>query len=138
MYRVQFTNKSLHAVEKYAIVEYIKTKGFKSAINVGTGWYIENHVNPEVAGILGGLPYNVDEEGYLTLNMPKCGNKVEREIPLACIGDDYGDIVHGVLLNPEAYHGQNVQCFSSLSTPTQIAAAVEKGTSRFLPNDMYL
>lgn len=113
------------STEKYIVAEYAKAKGFKSAVNVGTGWYMENHFNPEVAGLLGGLPYTEDEDGYLTLAMPNWGG--DNTIPFVSIGDDYGDIVHGVLLDPETYNGQFVQGFSELATPEELVAAVQKG-----------
>ncbi|KAK2593879.1 hypothetical protein QQS21_008399 [Conoideocrella luteorostrata] len=119
--------------EKYGVAEYAKTRGFKSAVNVGAGWYLENHFNPEVAGLLGGLPYTQDEEGYLTLTMPNWGG--DYRIPFISIADDYGDIVHGVLLDPMAYDGEDVQGISDLATPEQLVGAVGKVTgkkSRFI------
>ncbi|KAK9445463.1 NmrA family transcriptional regulator [Metarhizium brunneum] len=127
----KITNGSITSAgmdEKYIVAEYAKTKGFKSAVNVGTGWYMENHFNPEVAVLLGGLPYTEDEYGYLTLAMPNWGG--DNTIPFVSIGDDYGDIVHGVLLDPETYNGQFVQGFSELATPEELVAAVQKASGK--------
>ncbi|EFZ01864.1 NmrA-like family protein [Metarhizium robertsii] len=127
----EITNGSITSAgmdEKYIVAEYAKAKGFKSAVNVGTGWYMENHFNPEVAVLLGGLPYTEDEDGYLTLAMPNWGG--DNTIPFVSIGDDYGDIVHGVLLDPETYNGQFVQGFSELATPEELVAAVQKASGK--------
>ncbi|GAB0132976.1 hypothetical protein EsDP_00001396 [Epichloe bromicola] len=76
---------------KYLVAEYTKTKGCKAAIiNVGAGWYLENHFNSEVAGLT---------------------------IPFNSITNDHSDIVHGVLLDPEAYNGKDIQGISNLATP---------------------
>ncbi|KJK76430.1 hypothetical protein H634G_08321 [Metarhizium anisopliae BRIP 53293] len=127
----KITNGSITSAgmdEKDIVAEYAKAKGFKSAVNVGTGWYMENHFNPEVAVLLGGLPYTEDEDGYLTLAMPNWGG--DNTIPFVSIGDDYGDIVHGVLLDPETYNGQFVQGFSELATPEELVAAVQKASGK--------
>jgi hypothetical protein len=71
------------------------------------------------------LPYTEDEDGYLTLTMPNWGG--DNTIPFISIGDDYGDIVHGVLLDPHTYDGQFVQAISELATPEELVAAVQKG-----------
>ncbi|EFY86909.1 NmrA family transcriptional regulator [Metarhizium acridum CQMa 102] len=112
----KITNGSITSAgmdEKY-LVSDAKTKGFKSAVNVGTGWYMENHFNPEVAGLLGGLPYAEDEDGCLTLAMPNWGG--DNTIPFISIGDDYGDTVHGG--------------FSQLATPEELVAAVQKASGK--------
>ncbi len=86
---------------------------------------MENHLVAEMAPILGGFPFESDEEGYYTLRLPRWGGN--EEINFISIGDDYGDLVHGVLLNPEQYNGQLVQGSSYVATETQLVQAFEKG-----------
>lgn len=66
-----------------------------------------------------------DEEGQLTLRVPRWGG--DDKIPFIGIGDDYGDIVHGVLLSPEEYNGQLVQGVSVAATAHELTAEFEKG-----------
>ncbi|QPH05376.1 hypothetical protein C2857_003129 [Epichloe festucae Fl1] len=114
--------------KKNLVAEYAKTKGFKAAINVGAGWYLENHFVPEVAGLLGGLPSTQDVDDYLTLTVPNWGG--DETIPFNSITDDHSDIVHGVLLDPEAYNGKDIQGVRNLATPEQLVRAVEKATGK--------
>jgi len=93
--------------EKYAIGEYAKTKGFKSVVIISMGWYMENHIIEENADLMGGFPFHPDAEGYLTLQMPGWGG--DGNVPWIAVDEDYGDIAHGVLLDPEAYNGRQAR-----------------------------
>lgn len=111
-------------VEKHAIGEYAKSKGFKSIVIVAAGWYMENHILPEFAEVMGGFPLTPDAEGYLTLEIPRMGGN--NEIPFIGIEADYGDLVHGVLLQPEAYNGQLIQAASEMATPDKLVEEFQK------------
>lgn len=112
-------------LDKAAVTEYAKTRGFKSAVAVSPGWYLENHLSEELAPAIGGFPFVVDEEGQLTLRVPRWGG--DDKIPFIGIGDDYGDIVHGVLLSPEEYNGKLVQGVSVSATAHELTAEFGKG-----------
>ncbi|KAF5662224.1 family 1 [Fusarium heterosporum] len=120
---------------KSAIVEYAKNKGAFETVNiVSPGWYLENHLVEEFAPVLGGFPFSADEEGYRTLHVPHWGGS--NEIPFIDIGDDYGDLVHGIFLNPEKYNGQLVHGVSASETAEKLVVDFEKVTgekARFVP-----
>ncbi|RGP73391.1 family 1 [Fusarium longipes] len=120
---------------KNAIGEYAKSKRVFETVNVvSPGWYAENHLVEEVAPALGGFPFNPDDEGYMTLHVPHWGGN--GEIPFIAIGDDYGDLVHGIFLDPKKYNGQLVQGISASETPEKLMFDFEKVTgkkARFVP-----
>ncbi|CAG7556009.1 unnamed protein product [Fusarium equiseti] len=120
---------------KNAVGEYAKNKGVFETVNiVSPGWYLENHLVEELAPLLGGLPFLADDEGYMTLRVPRWGGN--GEIPFISIGDDYGDLVHGIFLDPEKYNGRRVQGISASETPEKFVSEFEKVTgkkARFLP-----
>lgn len=86
---------------------------------------MENHLVEELAPLFGGFPFQADEEGYYTLRVPRWGGN--EHINFIAVGDDYGDLVHGVFLNPEKHNGQLVQGMSESATATQLVEAFEKG-----------
>lgn len=92
---------------------------------VSAGWYMENHLDESLAPILGGFPFQTDEDGYYTLRVPRWGGN--EEMPFISLSDDYGDLVHGVFLQPEKYNGQLVQGISESATATQLVETFERG-----------
>ncbi|KAI1013090.1 hypothetical protein LB503_001572 [Fusarium chuoi] len=119
---------------KHAVGEYAKNRGFETVNIVSPGWYLENHLVEEFAPALGGFPFTIDEEGYLTLCVPRWGGN--EEIPFISIGDDYGDLVHGIFLDPKKYNGRLVQGISASETTEKLVSESEKVTgkkARFVP-----
>jgi len=111
--------------DKYAIGEYAKSTGaFKAVVIVGAGSYFENFLSRDLAPIFGGFPYNPSEDGTLVLRIPSWGGK--EEVPFISIEDDFGDIVHGVFLEPENYTGKLVQAVSDIRSYAEVVAAFEK------------
>ncbi len=98
---------------------------FTNIISVDCGWYLEVFLYEEFAGVIGGFPLIPDEEGYLTLSVPRWGNDPER-VGLTAVAQDYGDIVHGVLLDPAKYNGKLVQANSDIKSFEEIAATFER------------
>lgn len=80
-----------------------------------------------MAPFCGGFPFNQDDEGYLTFRFTQWGGT--NEIPFVSITEDFGDIVHGVLLNPEKYRGKFIQGISVSAKPEKLVAVFEKGES---------
>ncbi|KAK7397518.1 hypothetical protein QQX98_013113 [Neonectria punicea] len=121
--------------DKHDVGEYAKSKGVFETVNiVSPGWYMENHLIEEMAPIMGGFPFVADEEGYLTLHVPRWGGN--EEIPFVSIIEDYGDLVHGVFLAPKKYNGRLVQGISSSATAEQFVSDFQKVTdqkARFVP-----
>jgi len=117
---------------KNAVGKYAKSKGVFETVNiVSPGWYLENHLVEEFAPLLGGFPFSADEEGYMALHVPRWGGS--GEIPFISIGDDYGDLVHGIFLDPEKYNGRLVQGISASETPEKLASEFEKGMRFAVP-----
>lgn len=117
---------------KHAVGEYAKSKGFETVNVVSPGWYIENHLVEDFAPALGGFPFTTDEEGYLTLRVPRWGGN--EEIPFISIGDDYGDLVHGIFLDPKKYNGRLVQGISASETIEKLVSEFGRGNkARFVP-----
>ncbi|KAJ6440256.1 NmrA family protein [Purpureocillium lavendulum] len=114
--------------EKYAVGEYAKTKGFKSVVIISMGWYMENHIIEENADMMGGFPFHPDAEGYLTLQMPGWGG--DGNVPWINVEEDYGDIAHGVLLDPETYNGRLIQTMSQLAKPEALTDEFAKLTGK--------
>ncbi|KPM35784.1 hypothetical protein AK830_g10768 [Neonectria ditissima] len=114
--------------EKHVIAEYARSKSaFDSVVVVSPGWYMENFLDRDIASLFGGLPYFRDPEGFLTLYWPHWGGN--DEAPLAAIETDFGDYVHGVLLQPRKYHGQFIQGSSQARSLHDIAKDVQEGMS---------
>ncbi|KAF5019130.1 hypothetical protein F66182_8866 [Fusarium sp. NRRL 66182] len=126
-------NKAFDA--KHAIGEHAKSKGVFETVNiVSPGWYLENNFVEEIVGAFGGFPLHPDDEGYLTLRAPRWGGN--EQIPFIAIENDYGDIVHGIFLDPKKYNGRLVQGISASKTADEFVSDFEKVTgkkARFIP-----
>ncbi|ORY04480.1 hypothetical protein BCR34DRAFT_491484 [Clohesyomyces aquaticus] len=115
--------------EKHAIGVYAQsTKHFKTVTIVSPGWYFENFLVQEMAPIFGGFPFIPSDDGDLVLRCPRWGGK--EDVPFIAIGDDFGDIVHGVFLEPEKWDGTLVQGVSSMRSFTDAVQAFEKATGK--------
>ncbi|KAF2015371.1 NAD(P)-binding protein [Aaosphaeria arxii CBS 175.79] len=115
--------------EKHAIGEYAKSTGaFQSTAIVSPGWYFENFLSPEMAGVFGGFPYTPSDDGTLVFKAPTWGGK--EDIPFIAIANDYGDIVHGVFLDPERWNGKLVQGVSDISSLPDMIEGFEKVTGK--------
>ncbi|KAM4057801.1 nmrA-like family protein [Hirsutella rhossiliensis] len=122
--------------EKYAVGEYAKIRGFKSVVIVSAGWYMENNLVREFAAEMGGFPFDVDDEGYLTFRAPRWGGT--DEVPFISMEDDYGDLVHGVLLAPELYNGRFIHGISDKAKCEKMVSEFQKITgkkARYVPID---
>lgn len=128
--------------EKAIISEYVKTKGFKGAIIASPGSYMESvfdgTMTYDIDGTqqFGGFPFKKDGDGFLTLRLPRWGG--DDRMPLLSVADDFGDIVHAILLNPDAYHKQFIQAYSENITAEELIIAFQKATgqkSRYIVMD---
>ncbi|CAO2651410.1 Nn.00g039800.m01.CDS01 [Neocucurbitaria sp. VM-36] len=115
--------------DKNAIGEYAKSTGaFKAVVLASPGWYFENFFIKDLAPIFGGFPYIPSEDGTLVLHVPKWGGK--EDVPFISIGDDFGDIVHGIFLAPEKWNGKLVQGVSDIESFDDVTAAFERATGK--------
>jgi hypothetical protein len=105
----------------------------KAVVDVSPGWYMESFLWAEVMGVFGGWPHTPDDEGNLTFICPRWGGPAD-EVPFIAMEADYGDLVHGVLLAPEAYSGSLVQGFSQSRSLEKVIPDYERGEiAPFLP-----
>ncbi|KOS36730.1 hypothetical protein ACN38_g12508 [Penicillium nordicum] len=96
---------------KNNISDYARQAGFRTTVNVNVGWMMENFWNPAYEIAFGGFARLEDSEGYLTIHLFPMGNAPE-STPFTSVRDDYGDIVHGVFLDPETWDKQTVWAVS--------------------------
>ncbi|KJZ70338.1 hypothetical protein HIM_10267 [Hirsutella minnesotensis 3608] len=120
----------MNAMEmKYKIEQYARQPGkFETVTPINAAWYLENFLSKEAAPIFGGFPYFPDEEGYLTFRVPHWGG--DNQVPFLSVRDDFGDIVHGIFLNPERYNGHVVHGASCMLSFDQLVADFEEATSK--------
>ena len=111
---------------KWAIEqEILANKAFSTVTTCDAGWYYENFRVPELAKAFGGFPLFEDKEGYLTWELPKWGGP--DNVPWVSVADDYGDIVHGVFLNPEKWNGKKVHGISDITSHEDMVKEFENG-----------
>ncbi|KAH7355479.1 hypothetical protein BKA66DRAFT_575365 [Pyrenochaeta sp. MPI-SDFR-AT-0127] len=104
--------------EKHAIGEYAKTTGaFRAVIIASPGW-----------PLFGGFPIIPSDDGTFVFRVPRWGGK--ENVPFIAIGEDYGDIVHGIFLEPERWNGKLVQGVSDIESFDQVMAAFESATGK--------
>ncbi|CAH0051504.1 unnamed protein product [Clonostachys solani] len=96
---------------KNNISDYAKQAGFRTTVNVNVGWMMENFWNPAYEKAFGGFARLEDSEGSLTIHLFPMGNTPE-STPFTSVRDDYGDIVHGVFVDPEPWDKQTVWAVS--------------------------
>ncbi|KAF1995503.1 NAD(P)-binding protein [Amniculicola lignicola CBS 123094] len=114
---------------KHEIGEYAKSTGaFKSVGIVSAGWYYENFLIAEMCPIFGGFPHVPTDDGSFVFRVPRWGGK--EDVNFISISDDFGDIVHGVFLEPERYNGVLVQGVSDIASFDGVTAAFEKVTDK--------
>ncbi|KAM5347506.1 hypothetical protein ACJ41O_010511 [Fusarium nematophilum] len=122
--------------EKYNIGEYAHAQSSLQSIIINPAYYMENFAVKEWAAYLGGFPFTKDTAGYYTLSWPLWGGT--NEVPLIAIERDFGDIVHGVLLNAEQFSGKTIQAISQSRVLGEFPADFEYATgekARFIPID---
>ena len=97
-----------------------------TATVVNAGWFLENAFDTKYVQSFGGFAKVVDQDGYLTWKTPPMGNDPEM-VPWLAVADDYGDIVHGVLLDPETWNGQYIDAVSESMGFADMTSLFEKG-----------
>lgn len=112
-------------LEKSAVSEYIKTKGFQNAVIVSPGFYLESLLGqPFDVKQFGGFPWIKDEQDVYTMKYPSWPGG----IPAIDMAGDFGDIVHGVFLDPAQYNCQFIQAFSETIAPSDLVEQFQKST----------
>ncbi|PHH73176.1 hypothetical protein CDD80_3992 [Ophiocordyceps camponoti-rufipedis] len=114
---------------KYKIETYARQLGrFKTLTAINAAWYLENFLDDQAAPIFGGFPFFPDDDGYLTMRAPHWGGS--NEVPFVSMGDDYGDIVQGIFLEPERYDGRVIHGASFMVPFEKLVAAFEEATGK--------
>ncbi|KAJ4986695.1 NmrA family protein [Stagonosporopsis vannaccii] len=115
--------------DKHAIGVYAKSTGaFKNVVLASPGDYFENFTHQDLAPVFGGFPYIPSEDGTLVFRSPKWGG--EEDVPFIAIADDYGDIVHGIFLDPERWNGNFVQAVSHIGSFEEAVQDFERATGK--------
>ncbi|KAJ5675328.1 NmrA family protein [Penicillium macrosclerotiorum] len=111
--------------------------GFETVCSVYPGFFMEFFSSREMAVLSGGFPFFPDEDGVLTLRLPQWGSECHRPIPWIAVKEDFGDIVHGILLEPKKYNKKPVQAFSDPRTFAEATIAFQsvfpKKRARYIP-----
>ncbi|RJE23177.1 hypothetical protein PHISCL_04484 [Aspergillus sclerotialis] len=114
---------------KYKIEQYARQPGkFQAVIPINAAWYMENFLSKEAAPVFGGFPHFPDEDGYLTFRVPNWGG--DNKVPFLSIGEDYGDIVQGIFLDPARWNGHVVHGLSDIRGFDEVVADFEEATGR--------
>ncbi|KAJ5112163.1 hscarg dehydrogenase [Penicillium argentinense] len=108
--------------------------GGKMKIKTMDRWYFELFLSEKMAKLHQGFPYFPDAEGYLSLHLPKWGN--DSGAPFIAIVDDFGDLVHGILLDPKRWNGKTIQAVSDIQSLPQFVQTFSESTgkkARYVP-----
>lgn len=113
------------AIENYAV----NSGHFETVCPVFAGFYMELFASKDMARVFGGFPFFPNENGVMTLCTPRWGS--EKDMPAGWIsaGEDFGDIVHGVLTEPEKYHKKGVEALSDPVSFPEVARCFQSGGS---------
>ncbi|RHZ66405.1 hypothetical protein CDV55_103991 [Aspergillus turcosus] len=101
---------------------------------VMASWYLEDFLMPNFCEGFGGFPWTEDEQGYLTFKSPLIGGN--ERVPWISVEDDFGDLVHGIFLNPLRWNKRTVQAAADIVSFSDIVAAfvsVTRRKARFIP-----
>ncbi|KAL2359700.1 hypothetical protein RJZ56_007445 [Blastomyces dermatitidis] len=114
---------------KNKIEHYIRSTGkFSTASFICAGWYLENFLSKEVAPVFGGFPHFPDPEGYLTFKAPMWGGM--EDVPWLSMTDDYGDIIHGLFLEPEKWDDHVIHGVSDIRSFDELVGAFQQVTGK--------
>lgn len=80
---------------------------FRSFTPIMPGWFLENFRDPEMTELTQGFPTRTDDEGYLVCRVPFWGGR--EDVPWISMTDDFGDLVHGVFLDPMRWNHRPIQ-----------------------------
>lgn len=104
---------------------------FDAVIGATLGWYFENFTTPEFAKAFGGFPLFPDNEGIYTLNCPQLKVGGGGKIQHVAMADDFGEMVHGLFLDPLKYRNQIVQCLSDAFSFEEMIEVFKEGKSLY-------
>lgn len=122
-------NRMPHEIDllqaKYHVEQYARTKPFTTFTAVLPAAFWENFRDENFCYGLGGFPFYRTRDGKLQLRAPLYGGK--EDMPWLSVKDDFGDIVHGIFLNPQKYNGMTIQAFSQQLSFAEMAQSFIDG-----------
>jgi len=86
---------------------------------------MEDFLMPSFYQGFGGFPFNKDSEGQLTLRSPLIGGA--ENVPWICMEEDFGDLVHGIFLNPLRWNRRTVQAVGDIQSWAEIVDTFVRG-----------
>lgn len=117
-------------VSRY-MMEAAASNKIQTATIVNAGWFLENAFDPKYVESFGGFAKLVDDEGYLTWKTPPMGNDPE-SVPWLAVADDFGDLVHGVFLEPEIWNNQYIDGVSESVGFSELTRKFQKGRRSYI------
>jgi hypothetical protein len=102
-------------------------KEFDAVIGAFPGWYFENHITPAYAQAFGGFPMFPDEEGIYTFTSPVLNVGGEGKVQTLSVADDFGEMVHGMFLDPLRWKNQTIQCLSDSFSYEEMVTVFKEG-----------
>ncbi|RLL97458.1 hypothetical protein CFD26_102971 [Aspergillus turcosus] len=118
-----------HLDTKAGIEEWGRNNSdFETFTPVMASWYLENFKDPAYAELFGGFPTAKDGDGYLTFRTPLWGGN--ESVGWISIEQDFGDLVHGVFLNPVRWNLQVIQCHGDLMSFSEMTHTFTKVTGK--------
>lgn len=112
---------------KFRVENYARSiDRFEAVIGIVPGMYLENFLVPPFARAFGGFPLEPEADGVFTLAAPPWGRDT-LGWPFLGVADDFGDLVHGILLDPVRWKETRIQGMSVLQPLKEMAFAFEKG-----------
>ncbi|KAB8255097.1 putative hscarg dehydrogenase [Aspergillus pseudonomiae] len=106
---------------------HIKTMDMKARIE-------DFFLSDVMAQVHRGFPCHPDAEGFLSLHLPRWGDN--DAAPFIAIADDFGDLVHGILLDPHKWKDQTVQAVSETRSLEEFVRIFSEATgkkARYVP-----
>ncbi|KAJ5382503.1 Cytochrome P450 [Penicillium concentricum] len=94
-------------------------------------WYMEDFLMPSFYQGFGGFPMEKDSDGLFTLRSPLLGGG--ERVPWICIDEDFGDLVHGIFLNPGRWNRRTVQAVGDILSFADVVDTFTRVTVRNQP-----
>jgi hypothetical protein len=117
---------------KTAIANYGRKAGFEAFVEVNCGWAMDIFFMETYANAFGGFATIPDSEGFLSLKIFPM-----ELIPWTSVGDDYGDAVHAVFLEPSKYANHIIWAISDVASFQDVVDTYNRLTgtqvARFVP-----
>ncbi|KAL4930456.1 NmrA/HSCARG family protein [Aspergillus undulatus] len=101
---------------------------FETTSFICAAWYFENFLDMAAAPIFGGFPFTPDLDGTLIFRCPRWGGR--EDVPFISISDDYGDIVHGLFLDPARWNGARIHGCSDILSFDDLVAQFQAATGK--------